>query len=406
MQETTLIIATLTPFLLLLMATVALLVSFIKQKKIMRLQQQKLLELIDTLNQSGYQPKTPAKSYKDFVYEQLKFTQDRFEFLSPRANIADALPISAPLNQRIVTLRHAFLRAEELGASTVQGSEGYWSVFQQALEPLLAAAPENQDSEELETFKKRVANLEKFKTLFFDLEKRWNEAQNNAQQYYNELYAMVDSLDDKERFQLLLGQFNDSYKDMNQYIYATNAAISDPPAENKTINIIRHDPRAAEEILKLRNVAADQYRIINNLQRKLEEAVTAEQKDSLIQELEQQLQRQVRFVQESDTCMQLLEDELTKANEKIAHHENLTEKLQHLEEENQLIKETLHNFISESKELLINIEELERENEVLRNTLPPSQADQDEAQHLHNEIIELRKQYTELEEKYLLLKMS
>ncbi len=319
-------------------------------------------------------------------------------------------------------MRYAFLRAEELATTSVQGSEGYWDIFKQTLEPLLQTASEPSlpieeeleenptDSDELATYKKRVENLEKFKKLFFDLEKRWNEAQANAQGYYNELYAMADSVEDRERYEMLLGRYNDSFNDINQYIYATSGAINGVPQENKTINIIRQDPRAAEEIMKLRNVAADQYRVISNLQRKLEEAATAEEKDLVIKELEQQLQRQIRFVQESDTCVQLLEEELNKANEKIAEQEQQLDSDHHLEVENQLIKQTLHDFTKESKDLLANIEELEKQNDELKHNLdevaPVTSTPPATSAHIQTELTELRKQYAELEEKYLELKFK
>lgn len=411
MQQTTLIIAIITPFLLLLVASIALLMSVVRQKKIMRLQQQKLREFIDAIQNSNSPLPTPAKPYKQFIYEQVELTQDRFNLLAPRSDIAGIQPSDVPLNQRIVALRYAFLRAEELGTTAVQGSEGYWDIFQQTLEPLLQGPQElheGSNNEELDTYKKRVENLEKFKKMFFDLEKRWDETQTNAQQHYNELYAMADEMADKERYEYLLGQYNDSYNSMNQHIRSTNAAITGRPIENKTINIVRQDPRAAEEIMKLRNVAADQYRVISNLQRKLEEAVTAEEKDLVIKELEQQLQRQIRFVQESDTCVQLLEEELTKANEKIAMQEGQIDNDHQLEEENLRIKETLHSFTHESKSLLENIEELEKENDQLKNS-PQKQnkeSNQQPDDHFHTELVELRKEYAELEAKYLELKFK
>ncbi|QEY12628.1 hypothetical protein [Cellvibrio sp. KY-YJ-3] len=411
MQQTTLIIAIITPFLLLLVASIALLMSVVRQKKIMRLQQQKLREFIDAIQNSNSPLPTPAKPYKQFIYEQVELTQDRFNLLAPRSDIAGIQPSDVPLNQRIVALRYAFLRAEELGTTAIQGSEGYWDIFQQTLEPLLQGPQElheGSNNEELDTYKKRVENLEKFKKMFFDLEKRWDETQTNAQQHYNELYAMADEMADKERYEYLLGQYNDSYNSMNQHIRSTNAAITGRPIENKTINIVRQDPRAAEEIMKLRNVAADQYRVISNLQRKLEEAVTAEEKDLVIKELEQQLQRQIRFVQESDTCVQLLEEELTKANEKIAMQEGQIDNDHQLEEENLRIKETLHSFTHESKSLLENIEELEKENDQLKNS-PQKQnkeSNQQPDDHFHTELVELRKEYAELEAKYLELKFK
>lgn len=405
MQEITLIITIVTPFVLLLIATAILLMNFIKQKKIMLKQQQKLLELIDIIKtDSG---PNAGKTYKEYIYEQLKLTQDRFSLLAPRGDIVDTPSTESPVNQRIVALRHAFLRAEELGSTAIQGSEGYWGIFRQTLEPLLQPPQESSDHDELDAYKKRVANLEKFKTLFFALEERWKEAQTKAQQHYDELHTMADEMADRDRYNYLLNQYHDNYNDLNQHIYTTRTTISDQPTE-KNINIIRQDPRAAEEILKLRNVAADQYRVINSLQRKLEEAVTAEEKDLLVKELEQQLQRQIRFVQESDTCIQLLEEELTKANEKIAHQEALIDNDRNMEVENQQLKETLHSFTRESKDLLENVEELEQENDQLKNALHLhcSENTQDNNEQHQREIAQLRKQYTELEEKYLELKLK
>lgn len=422
MQIPTLIIAVaIEIYIALLIATIVLLIYSFKQKKIIRRQQNKMREMIDIIKNVDAPAQIPAKPYKQFVYEQLELTQDRFNLLAPRSDIAAIQPSDGPLNQRIVALRYAFLRAEELGTTAIQGSEGYWDIFQQTLEPLLQLDPEpaldtmaeanpNIDSDELETYKKRVENLEKFKKLFFDLEKRWNEAQANAQGYYNELYAMADGIEDKERYEYLLGQYGESFNGMSEHIYSTSSAITGQPVENKTINIIRQDPRAAEEIMKLRNVAADQYRVISSLQRKLEEAVTAEEKDLVIKELEQQLERQRRFVQESDTCVQLLEDELNKANEKIAQQEELIDSDHHLEEENQRIKETLHSFTRESKDLLVNLEELEKENDQLKTDLEQQQPESDQEpanmQQFQSEISALRKQYAELEEKYLELKFK
>lgn len=412
-------------YLALLIVAVLLIFYSLKQKKLIRRQQEKLRELIDTIKAANAPAVAPTKPYKQLLHEQLAFTQDRFDLVAARSDITAEQPADLPINQRIAALRYAFLRAEELGTTEVQGSEGYWNMFRQTLEPLLQSIPNDTDlsldieldsslntesSDELEMYKKRVENLEKFKKLFFDLEKRWNDAQANAEGYYNALYAMADGVADREQYELLLRQYSNSYNEISHYMHDTNAAISGRPVENKTINIIRQDPRAAEEIMKLRNVAADQYRIISNLQRKLEEAVTAEEKDLVIKELGQQLQRQVRFVQESDTCVQLLEEELTKANEKIAVQEGMIENDHHLEQENQRIKETLQSFTQESKELLGNLEELERENDQLKNDLEHTEtetgASSTDLKQIQNEFTELRKQYTELEEKYLELKFK
>ena len=399
-------------YLALIIVTFALLYFSSKQKKLIKRQQTKLKELIDAVKNSNQASHPPPKTYKQFILEQLDTTQDRFNFLAPKGDVSAPQLQNSPVNQRIVALRYSFLRAEELGTTAVHGSEGYWDIFQQTLEPLLLSTTSNLDTtgnEELETYKKRVENLEKFKKLFFDLEKRWNEAQTNAQGYYNELHAMANDVADRDRYEQLLTRYNENYNDINQYIYSASNVINTVPQENKTINIIRQDPRAAEEIMKLRNVAADQHRVISNLQKKLEEAVSMEEKDQVIKELEQQLQRQIRFVQESDTCVQLLEDELNKAHEKIVSQEQQLDKDHDLENENIKIKQTLHDFTKESKDLLINIEELEKENSDLKHNLgepPPTNTDTQDQDYMQTELADLRKQYAELEEKYLELKFK
>lgn len=423
MQVPTLVLAVAIEIYLLLFIAIALLIVYaFKQKKLLRRQQTKLLDLIEIIKTESSPGEPTGKNYKQLIIDQLELTQDRFALIAPGNDISDVEPSDLPINQRIVALRYAFLRAEELGTTEVPGSEGYWDVFRQTLEPLLQSATGNildlpvdesrntAGSEELEMYKKRVENLEKFKKLFFDLEKRWNEAQAQAQDYYNELHAMADGVEDRERYEMLLRQYGNSYNQINQHMSDANAALNGQSPENKTINIIRQDPRAAEEIMKLRNVAADQYRIISSLQRKLESAVTTEEKDTVIRELEQQLQRQIRFVQESDTCIQLLEEELIKANEKIAEQEGIIDNEQQREEETQRIKETLEHFTQESKDLLGNLEDLERENDQLRNNLERTDtealATPANLQQIQSEFAELRKQYTELEEKYLELKFK
>ncbi|MDF3014626.1 MAG: hypothetical protein K0Q78_2830 [Cellvibrio sp.] len=261
-------------YLVLLIAAVVLIFYSLKQKKLIRRQQEKLRELIETIKTTSPPKAASGKSYKQLINEQLDLTQDRFALIAPRSDISETQPADLPINQRIVALRYAFLRAEELGTTEVPGSEGYWNIFQQTLEPLLqsSTADSNLDiplnasieppaSEELEMYKRRVENLEKFKKLFFDLEKRWNEAQATAQDHYNELYAMGDGVEDREKYEMLLGQYSNNYNEITHYMQSANAALSGQPVESKTINIIRQDPRAAEEIMKLRNVVYSYLRM-------------------------------------------------------------------------------------------------------------------------------------------------
>ena len=408
--------------------TIVLLISAVffflhsrKLKSLVRRQQEKILELL----QSKKLPPAPAlpsavSDYKTYLNKELDATSTQFTAESPGADIALDLPDDSPAFQRILALRYAFLRAEELGTTEDLGSPEYWSIFQQALTPLLTSSqPQTSEDnleiqDELNTAKKRIENLEKFKRLFFDMEKQWKDAQTNAQDYYGQLMKLSDGVHDQAAFNDALKNYHGVYDAIHQNIMQV---IQNPDSfgNHKTINITRQDPRAAEEIVKLRNVAADQHRIINNLQRQLVEATTAEEKEIVIGELQQQLQRQVRFVQESETCIQLLEDELAKAHEEISLKDKTLDETSLLSEENRQIKSTLHSFTLESKDLLSSIDELEEENDSLKKnmsqTVPiPTQTATKEtvtdANKVHAELVDLKKQYAELEERYLDLKLS
>ena len=246
------------------------------------------------------------------------------------------------------------------------------------------------------------------------MEKQWTSAQANAQDYYAQLMAMSNEVANKQGFSDILQQYHGVYDDVHSTIINT---VADPDAAytQKTINITRQDLRSADEIAKLRNVAADQHRIINQLQRKLIEAKTTEEKESVIQELQQQLLRQTRFVQESETCVQLLEDELSKAQEELSLKDKSLNENSNILEENQSMKDTLHKFSLESKDLISNLTNLEKENAALKQNgkLPakdtsastPATSTSD-FKKIQAEHTELKKQYAELEERYLDLKLS
>ena len=142
---------------------------------------------------------------------------------APDQDIALELPLDSPLLHRILALRYAFLRAEELGTTEDRGTTEYWSIFQQALEPLLSSSspqsePNPELEAELETAKKRIENLEKFKRLFFDMEKQWAGAQANAQNYYAQLLALSEGVEDRDAFNNVLENYHGVYDSIQQNI--------------------------------------------------------------------------------------------------------------------------------------------------------------------------------------------
>src|SRR5690606_36765143 len=138
---------------------------------------------------------------------------------------------------------------------------------------------------------KRIGNLEKFKTLFFDLEKQWEEAQGQANIYHQQLTEMTRTLDNSEAFDTTLQQYHDIYHEINNQIIKGVNADNQEAAD--TGQAARIDTKTSDELAKLRNVAADQHRIIGKLQKRLREAESAEQRELVIHDLETQLQQQL-----------------------------------------------------------------------------------------------------------------
>ena len=411
------LVAALEVYLLLMLLCVFLLLYLRNQRKLIHRQQGKLRELLahhgklPPNNQSVSIPPQKTNHYREHIARQLEITRIQYQGITGSRDISSEQMPDAPLMQKVLALRHHFLTAEE-SAVSFDGDKPIirWDSLKQQLAGLLTTQTNTHTLEtELANCKKRIENLEKFKQLFFDLEQQWQEAQENAQSYYQQLSDMAESVDDKAYFTDLLGRYHNAYHDVHHSMMNGRQALEkNPAALYKTIRTTPTDPNIANEIIKLRNVAVDQHRIINQLQRKLEDAKTAEEKELAIQDLQQQLQRQMRFVQEAETCVKLIEDELKSSQEKLHQQELILDKAQTTQEENQRIKELLHNFALESKTLMTTIIELEQENDKLKLTLSDNtnlQADE-ALKNLRADHLILQTQYAELEDKYLQLKLQ
>lgn len=404
------LIAALEVYILLIFLSLFLLLHTRNQKKLIRRQQEKLLEVIQdkqTFRPVEQAPPPPIENYKHQVILQQQKTLAHYNAITGHDDIM-SLPIDCPITQKIIALRYRFLTAEEAILALENNQLVIqWNSLEEHFGSLL---PDNTNLEmELAASKKRIENLEKFKQLFFDMEKQWKEAQKNAGEYYQQLAELIEIVDDKAYFNTLLDQYHNVYNDVNNTILSGQKSLEKNTSNpNQTTRVNRNDPHIANEIIKLRNVAVDQHRIINQLQRKLDEAKTAAEKEVAIQDLQQQLQRQVRFVQEAETCVKLMEDELASSHEKLHLQEQELENMQIAIHENKKIKELLQNFALESKDLMSTIIELEQENEKLKAYSQSEAAivNVDTLKKIQTDFSILQTQYADLEEKYLNLKLK
>lgn len=460
--------------LLLLVICVFLFLHIATLRKLIRKLEEKILALKDTvvkarkdtkkaLQQLADKDRIKPKDFIQYLDDEIDSTRQFHQSLNPDRDIVLDITPDAPLDRQASSLRHAFLIAEKEARYAGDGEESDWDVlqgkFQQIIQfyaSLAPAAPaevveeEPEDDldaepvdietdaddreEEIATYKKRIENLERFKKLFFDMERQWEEAKSQAEEYYQQILAMGRDLGAGDDFEKVLDQYSKSFDEIEVMI--NQGAGSGDAAEKKAPDAGRGEPAQSvgkviianqEEIQRLRNMAVDQHKVINELKRKLYEAKSAEDKQLVIDDLTNQLDKQERFLKEAETCTRLIEDELSRA---IRENESLHKQLKEAEqaatlvdsEEIERMEEVIKNFTTESKEMLGTIASLERENQELIDQLqagagaasPASSADeseqvamlQEKLSDLQQELLNLQTQHIELEERYLELKMK
>ena len=380
-------------------------------KKLQTRMQELVVQLKEARTESGApQNETGVSSnYLEFVDEQIALTRNHHEELGSDRDIVLDLSPDSPIPQRAAALRYAILLAEKEAMSAETALDDFdWSKIRSKYEQIFSfyedyvepesgeLDPEEQESlqKELANAKKRIDNLEKFKKLYFEMEEQWESSKKTAQSHYDELSEMAADASDPEKFETALEGYQAAYGKFNNFLES-----SDPVVETITVT----DPTALEEIKQLKAVAADQHMIINELQTKLAQADTEEVRTELINGLKTELDKQSRFIQESETCIQLMEDELNSANKEM---EILRSRLKALPS----IKAQLKDATSKRDEYELKVYALTSDKRKLEKRLVEEKKskspDTDELRRFKKTIADMEIRYTELEEKYLDLKLQ
>jgi hypothetical protein len=427
----------------------------------------------------------PSLSYSEQIEAQIEATRTYHLSLDPDRDIVLDIEPDTTMERQSVALRHAFLIAEKEAALAAEDESVDWDIlrgklaqiiqfYQQAsasvADPLEAIDLDNladltapADSAELATLRESLANqtrhienLEKFKKLFFDTEEKWRSATALADQYHQQLLARTQELGDSGIDELLT-QYSNAYGNFG-------AELADDRGEARgathVIEITTERPSVGravianqEEMLRLRNMAIDQHRMIVSLRQQLDSADSLEKKDAAIAELHKQLERHERFLKESDICAKQVEAELERTltrnheleqqlrivqedvdsgarqiQEELARtlvaNQSLEQQLIELKqqgggleasgEEMEQLKKIIEDFTHQSCEMLGAIEQLEQEARGLREQLEggagggsgeESSALQQLAE-AERELLSLQAQHVELEERYLELKVQ
>jgi predicted nucleic acid-binding Zn-ribbon protein len=430
---------------------------------------------------------SPTLGYSDQIEAQIDATRNYHLSLDPDRDIVLDIEPDTTLERQAVALRHAFLIAEKEAALASDGGEIDWGILSSKLTQIItfyqqgstaaAAQPlepidlDNlddltqpaSDDGELETLRETLANqarhienLEKFKKLFFDTEEKWRAATALANQYQQQLLARTQELGDTTVDELLT-QYTSAYSNFGAELAddrgQARGASHVIEVGGEQLSVGQAVIANQEEMLRLRNMAIDQHRMIVSLRQQLDSAQSVEEKDAVIAELHKQLERHERFLKESDICAKQIEEELERT---LARNHELEQQLRAVQEdvdsgtkqiqeelartlvenqalEQQLIelrqqggglqasgeeleqlKKIIEDFTHQSCEMLGAIEQLEQESRNLREQLQGSGGASDEEtaalqQQLaeaERELLSLQAQHVELEERYLELKVQ
>ncbi|VUD68955.1 hypothetical protein TDB9533_04316 [Thalassocella blandensis] len=353
----------------------------------------------------------PPTAFKDLLNDQIQLTKEHHASLGSEQDIVLDLAPDAELDKRAAALRYAMLLAEkEAWAQVEDGEPPKWEALKTKYQQIFSfyedyhpAAEEVANHEDLDALnqellnaKKRINNLEKFKALYFDLEEKWDSSKETAQTHYESLSKMADAVEDRDAFESALNSYQSAYGEINKL-------IEEGIGEKGSDIVSTTDEKSASELRHLRTVAADQHKIITELQEKLINAKSDEERTSFVEGLKDELSKQQRFVQESETCIQLMEDELGMANKEITQ---LKDRLKTLPS----IKTQLSEAKSQRDQYELKVYSLTSENRKLNKKLQEEKgsttADSGEAGRLKRELTDLETKYASLEEKYLNLKIQ
>ena len=353
-------------------------------------------------------PVEPAESYRDKLTQQLDITLSYHYDQGSRQDIALDLDPDAPVPRRTAALRNAFLIAEKEATSDATDKVNWDFLaarYQQLLDFNRDYPPEESEltpeamlalTEELEQYKKRIKNLERFKTMYFELEERWNHCQEEASTHYSELKTLAAKTEKHDDFDAALERYQASYREIG-------ALISDATDSAATVAQSTSPGEQTEEIARLKAVAADQHRIINKLQSELESSATQEEQITVITNMQSELKKQSRFLQESETCVQLMDNELTSANQEL---ESLRSKLRELPSLRAALKD-LEASAGTQEQIAASLKhENKRLSKKLKLALESPGAENQETITLRKELAALQANYNDLEERFLDLKMQ
>lgn len=323
-------------YFVLLLVAVFLVVNVKNLRKLVATLQAKVKGLMEELKEAKEHNQTliteePAPAaggdFKMHLEEQLQITQAFHEELPGSKPISAYLDPKQPIQRQSLALRHAFLSAELDAADVEEDTQPNWSKIHQNLSKIIGF------------YRNRFGKARKQEA---------DEANGTAPEgCVKELLIEAAGGREPDNLEVLLERYRSN---------TGSPPAKSPNAEDK-----------AQDIDNLRALAKKQQKTIAELQARIASASTQAELQVLVADLNNQLSRQAQFLKESETCIQLLEEELELANsknEQLKHQlksskskgSMTTSERQELTGENQKLREHIKQQNAEIDQLLAQMQ--------------------------------------------------
>src|SRR5690606_21247446 len=259
---TYLIVVAVEIYVLLIVANVLLLLHVRRQRKLARLQQEKLQHIVGEFAQLTLPPSAAPvadeQTLQQYLEAQRAAIHHRYTELTSGGDIMSTPTADQGEEIKALWLRYKFLEIESAVLSRDDASQqaAWKTLFDHLLTLWNDARPstpqaeddeQTQDTTELEEYKQRVANLEKFKQLFFTMEQQWEAADKQAQIYYQQLLALAQG-ENNPLFTELLEGYRHVYGDLSNSfeVGRGNFSSSSPLTAPLTVQVSRINTQSSE----------------------------------------------------------------------------------------------------------------------------------------------------------------
>ncbi len=228
----------------------------------------------------------------------------------------------SPAQQKLVEIRLAFLRAERKAVEKAGADEDrLWALLEEGLKPLLP--DEQQEGEakskrveslrlQLRSYEQRLANLEQFRTLFFDLKSQLATSSARSEKLQTEVRLAVPVEEQSPELKALLEELEHENRQLNEQLEHVEEVFSDILHEVKEPVAVSDESIAGKMSGIDKGVEQIRYIVVAQEQRITELSAMLEEKEIVLadrEQLQQMLEGLREANQEMESVISVLEEE-------------------------------------------------------------------------------------------------